>query len=754
MVRKFARYTAQIASQMRTRHPDFMPAKLVEITPEDNGVVELADGARITVPFPPAGASQIGVGTKGKLSFENGNLQRPFWRTCSCFAKRRSAGRALEWAMAFANSILSRAVSLLGEDVASDLSGDPISLASGATKFLRSTEDNLYFSAGTTIRSLSLEGETETREVGASGLEGLSLLGGGALELYLHGETSLSKNSWGAGEALGETWTAELGGENAQALPQAVEHENKLLWPFVDGAGSAQPVEIGGGTLKVRLLDRATGEQTGELSLPLAEDPISDENTLLHGAPVPQRMLQDVREVSQTSPSFEQDLPIRAGDDFASIGRCRGLIKTATGLIPAECYVDQIRCVSPEDGEAVWTHNGWRDWDEDTPLGSNSFLEKLSVVGVDGDLALVFWCRLRYTRVSGINFSGSNTVIPIQVNGRQNRLYIREEFLADLRAGGDTGLGPQGRFTGGLYITAEEEVPLDPPDSAPNSTAADNVRETHIAPVYNASKAANSLSGTFPETQPRFALTGVRYGYRTLNTETGDIVTDGGPLEPPFRDGSRVGAEDSEKVDVENNGSWQTWEVVLVPSASGWESSSGSFDPPGGIPAGKQVVFGYVGRFFEGTFDWPNNKTFVRSMHGPVGPFQYPGGGFFIDGYHYGTPGSWHEDVTLNTGTPIQRVGMYTGTFEALPSSLLGGAAREDIIVLTSPEGIYIRAPIYWDTQTVHISAYIADATELPLEIQPVPRWDAVGAALHNGQAVFGPAERNLGIEPTGGYGS
>lgn len=68
---------------MRQVFPDWANAELIEITPDDRGVVRLDGGEKITIFFPPTGASAVGKGARGRIQFvRRGNKQTPQWRTC------------------------------------------------------------------------------------------------------------------------------------------------------------------------------------------------------------------------------------------------------------------------------------------------------------------------------------------------------------------------------------------------------------------------------------------------------------------------------------------------------------------------------------------------------------------------------------------------------------------------------------------------------------------------------------------------
>lgn len=69
---------------MRDVFPDRISAVLIAVLPDGRGTVELDSGAQITISFPPAGAASVGVGTRGEVSFTGGDIQRAWWRTCSC----------------------------------------------------------------------------------------------------------------------------------------------------------------------------------------------------------------------------------------------------------------------------------------------------------------------------------------------------------------------------------------------------------------------------------------------------------------------------------------------------------------------------------------------------------------------------------------------------------------------------------------------------------------------------------------------
>lgn len=78
----------EAGGHLRDVFPDWAKARLVKVMPDERGEVELSNGARMTIPFPPAGASSVGEGTEGQIGFRQGNFQLPFWRTCETPGRR------------------------------------------------------------------------------------------------------------------------------------------------------------------------------------------------------------------------------------------------------------------------------------------------------------------------------------------------------------------------------------------------------------------------------------------------------------------------------------------------------------------------------------------------------------------------------------------------------------------------------------------------------------------------------------------
>lgn len=72
-----------------------MGAELLEVLPDERGLVRLDGGAEIKVSFSPRGASVVGVGARGHVRFRKGNTQFPIWKTCCHAGKIMAEAAAL-----------------------------------------------------------------------------------------------------------------------------------------------------------------------------------------------------------------------------------------------------------------------------------------------------------------------------------------------------------------------------------------------------------------------------------------------------------------------------------------------------------------------------------------------------------------------------------------------------------------------------------------------------------------------------------